>query len=134
MQLCGRTRQAYDQNRCRLLRVYTDEDVHSFIAQALRIRGWETLTTVEANRLSASDEDQLKFATASGYSLLTYNVGDFARLHDAQLSTGQSHTGIIVATQGNPRRNVRALLNLLNLQTAEEIESNLVYLSNWHDF
>ena len=30
-------------------KVYLDEDVHPFIADALRLRGWEALTTREAN-------------------------------------------------------------------------------------
>jgi hypothetical protein len=31
-----------------LIRVYLDEDVHNLIADALRLRGWDALTTIEA--------------------------------------------------------------------------------------
>jgi hypothetical protein len=55
--------------------------------------------------------------------MLTYNVGDFARLHDHLVSSGR--------TQDDPRRNVRALLNLLNSLPAEALAGNLVYLNNW---
>jgi hypothetical protein len=113
------------------VKVYADEDVHTFVATALRLRGWEALTTVEAGRLRASDPSQIDFAAQHGYSILTYNVQDFPRLHYEMLGRGQTHAGIIVATQHDPRQNIRALLNLLDALSAEAMDSNLVYLNNW---
>jgi hypothetical protein len=46
-------------------------------------------------------------------------------------SRGESHAGIIVATQADPRRSIRALLSLLNVATADDMRDNLVYLNNW---
>lgn len=112
-------------------RVYLDEDVHTFIADALRLRGWEALTTAEAGRRGATDPDQITFATARGYAILTYNVRDFPRLHYELLTAGQAHSGIIVGSQDAPRRQLRALFNLLSIASAEDLASNLVYLSNW---
>ncbi len=38
------------------IRLYLDEDAHPFIADAVRIRGWEALTTFNLlNSLSAED-------------------------------------------------------------------------------
>lgn len=37
------------------IKVYLDEDVHTFIAPALRLRSWEALTTEEAGRRGAND-------------------------------------------------------------------------------
>lgn len=34
------------------IRIYLDEDVHTFIANALRLRGWDALTTTSAARLA----------------------------------------------------------------------------------
>ena len=113
------------------IKIDLDEDVHPFVAQALRLRGWETLTTVEAGRRSSTDRDQLAFATRQGYAVLTYNVGDFTRLHSELLAAGNTHAGIIVATQDDPRRNIRALLHLLNTLTAEAMTDALLYLTNW---
>jgi hypothetical protein len=72
------------------------------------------LTTQEAEQREADDVDQIAFATERGYTLVSYNVQDFPRLHYELIARGQSHTGIIVATQDNPRRNLRALFNLLD--------------------
>lgn len=113
------------------VKVYLDEDVHTFIAQALRLRGWEALTTEEAGRRGAKDLDQITFATEHGYAVLTYNRRDFPRLHYEIVAGGQEHAGIIVATQEDPRQNIRALLNLLNTLSAEAMKGQLVYLNNW---
>jgi hypothetical protein len=113
------------------IKVYLDEDVHGFIADALRLRGWHTLTTPEAGSLRTSDIDQITYATQNGYSLLTYNVTDFPRLHNEILATGGTHAGIIVATQERPSANARALLSLLDAFGAEDFVDQLIYLSNW---
>jgi hypothetical protein len=113
------------------VRVYLDEDVHLFLADALRLRGWEALTTQEAGRRRATDEDQIHFATGLAYAMLTYNIQDFPRLHYELLTAGRTHAGIIVAVQDDPRRNLRALLNLVNTLSAEDLLGNLVYLNNW---
>ena len=113
------------------IRVYLDENVHLFIADALRLRGWDTLTTQEAGRRRATDPEQLRFAARQGWALLTYNVQDFPRLHYELLARGETHAGIIFGSQDDPRRNIRALLNLLNSVSAEELSGNLVYLNNW---
>jgi len=113
------------------IKIYLDEDVHTYIAEALRLRGWIALTTQEAGRRGTEDPDQIVFATNQEYTILTYNSDDYPRLHYDIVSGGNTHTGIILATQDNPRRNIRALLNLLNSLSAEEIRNQLVYLNNW---
>ena len=113
------------------VKIYLDEDVHTYIAPALRLRGWSALTTEEAEQRGAEDIDQIFFATHRGYSILTYNVNDFPRLHYEIVGQANSHAGIIVGTREDPRRNIRALLNLLNTLSAEDIVGQLVYLNNW---
>jgi hypothetical protein len=56
------------------IRIYLDEDVHAFIAHALRLRDWEALTTIEAGRQGSTDVDQIQFATENGYAIVSYNV------------------------------------------------------------
>lgn len=113
------------------IKIYLDEDVHTFIAQALRLRGWEALTTEEAQRRGCDDLDQISFATNNGYALFTYNVSDFPRLHYEIVTRGDTHSGIIVGTRENPRRNVSALLNILSNLSAEALRDQLLYLNNW---
>jgi predicted nuclease of predicted toxin-antitoxin system len=112
-------------------RLYLDEDVHTFIAEALRLRGYVATTTRDQGRLGAEDPDQLAFAHQTGCTLVTYNVQDFPRLHYEWLAAEKHHAGIIIASRENPTINIRALLNLLALVTAEEIADQLEYLSFW---
>jgi hypothetical protein len=62
---------------------------------------------------------------------MTYNVHDYPSLHYEWLAAGKHHVGIIIASRENPRRNIRALLNLLALVSEEEIADQLEYLNNW---
>ncbi len=113
------------------IRLYLDEDVHTFIAEAIRLRGYEATTTRDQSRLGAEDADQLGFTQRQGYTLVTYNVHDYPRLHYEWLAAGKPHAGIIIASRENLRRNIRALLNLLALVSAEEMANQLEYLNNW---
>jgi hypothetical protein len=73
---------------------------------ALRLAGIDVLTTVEAGRQRASDEDQLLFAAAEHRVLYTANRADFARLHRDWLVAGRAHAGII--TRSRQQLNVSA--------------------------
>jgi hypothetical protein len=48
---------------------------------------------------TAAAEDQLAFATADGWAILTRNIRDFAPLHEPWQAAGRPHTGIIVSQQ-----------------------------------
>ena len=77
------------------VRYYTDEHSANAIADALRRRDVDVLTTYEAGMLGASDEEQLAFATKEDRVLFT-QVDDFLRLHAAR----KEHAGIAYAPQG----------------------------------
>jgi hypothetical protein len=113
------------------IRLYLDEDVHTFIVHALRLRGWDVLTTQEAEQRESDDAEQIIFAADRGYAILSYNIQDFPRLHYEWVTSGRTHAGIIGATQDSPRRNLRALFNLLDTLSAETMHNQLVYLDNW---
>jgi hypothetical protein len=85
------------------MKIYLDEDVHTFIAHTLRLRGWEALTTQKAGQREVDDIGQIAFATERGYAMLSYNVQDFPRLHYELIGSGQPHSGIIV-----PHKTTRA--------------------------
>ena len=114
-----------------VIQLYLDEDVQVFIAEAVRLRGYEARTTRDQDRLGADDEDQLAFTQEHGLTLLTYNVSDFPRLHYEWLAAGKQHAGIIIAPQETPRQNIKSLLNLLALVSAEEMLAQLEYLNQW---
>ena len=108
------------------IKLYLDEDVHHLIAQALRLRGWTALTTHETGRQASTDIEQLHFAMAGGYAILTYNVADFPRLHDEVTRSGEHHAGIIVATQDDPAANARTLLRLVSAFSADDLVDQLL--------
>ncbi|MBC8870234.1 MAG: DUF5615 family PIN-like protein [Planctomycetes bacterium] len=112
------------------VKVYLDEDVHHLIAHALRLRGWDALTTIAAGRQGSSDLEQLRFAAENGYAILTYNVSDFPRLH-YEIIDADDHGGIVVATQDDPSANARTLLSLLSAFSSEDIADQLIFLNNW---
>jgi hypothetical protein len=63
------------------VRLYFDRHIMTRLAVDLRGRGYDVLTTEEAGKDTASDEEQLAFATAEKRSILTFNIRDFAPLH-----------------------------------------------------
>ncbi len=113
------------------IRIYLDENVHSFIAEAVRLRGWDATTTAAQGQLGADDLDQLSFAALHGYAILTYNQRDFARIHYELIQQGSEHGGILLGFRQDPHRTLRGLLRLLSEVASEEMRNRLEYLSNW---
>jgi predicted nuclease of predicted toxin-antitoxin system len=104
------------------------------LAVDLRGRGYDVLTTEEAGKDTATDEEQLVFATADNRAILTFNIRDFAPLHQAWQAASQSHTGIIVSQQLGSRQYgllLQRMLRFLNQFTAEEMRNNLVHLEQF---
>ena len=116
------------------VRLYFDRHIMARLAIDLRSRGYDVLTTEEAGLDTASDEEQLAFATGESRAILTFNTRDFARLHTRWLAAGQSHAGIVVSRQLGSREYgllLRRMLRLLNHLTAEELASNIVHLEQF---
>jgi len=109
-------------------RLFLDEDVHLGIAVALRRRGFDVLATPEAKRRGMTDEEQLHFAASEHRCLVTFNRGDFVRLHERYVAKGQGHAGIILARQAAIGPMVRALAGFLATATAEELAERLFWL------
>jgi predicted nuclease of predicted toxin-antitoxin system len=100
-------------------RLFLDEDVHAALAAALRKRGHDAVHTLETKRLGLSDESQLNFATEESRCLVTFNVGDFVRLHNCWMAAGREHAGIIVSEQLPVGEMLRRLLALLQKESAD---------------
>lgn len=114
------------------IRLYLDEDANDHrLLIALRSRGLDVLTPLEAKLMGASDERQLAYATEAGYTILTYNVRDFAILHRDHLRAGHHHSRIIVSEQAPVGSVLARLLKLMSLRSAAEMRDWLEYLSTW---
>lgn len=100
------------------------------MVHGLRARGIDVLTTVEANRCGTTDAAQLIFATQHARSIYTFNVGDFARLHDECLKHGEDHAGIIVVPEQRYSigEKIRRLASLLSKTNAEQMVNRMEYL------
>ena len=114
--------------------IYLDEDVQSAaLIQSLRTRGLTVLTTTDAGMSERTDEEQLRFATSRALVLVTYNIADFARIHDRWLSSGVEHAGIILIQQQKwgPGELVRRIVRLLAGVPEGKMRGRLEFISNW---
>jgi len=60
-----------------MVKLYLDEDMSSRVAQALRSKGFDVISSHEVGNDGLSDEEQLRYATKEGRHLVTYNAKDF---------------------------------------------------------
>jgi len=116
------------------LRLYLDEDAmrHSLV-RALRARGIDVLTALEAGMIERDDRAHLEYATKQGRALCTFNVGDFYQLHSEYVALGRRHTGIILMQQQSYSVGevLRRLLRLIASKSADERPSWVEFLSAW---
>ncbi|HET6882596.1 MAG TPA: DUF5615 family PIN-like protein [Pirellulales bacterium] len=112
-------------------RFLTDEDVYADIAIRLRQHGIDAVSTPEVGRLTEDDPSQLEWATQNGRVLMTFNVGDFVKLHGEWLRNGKHHAGIVVSEQSELGKTLRRLLNLAASLRAEDLLDRLEFLTNW---
>jgi predicted nuclease of predicted toxin-antitoxin system len=110
------------------LRLFLDEDVHAALAAALRKRGHDAIHALETKRLGLSDESQLNFATEGNRCLVTFNVGDFVRLHNRWIQAGREHAGIIVSKQLPVGEMLRRLLALLQKESGDSMRGQVRFL------
>jgi hypothetical protein len=113
------------------LSLYLDEDSMSrALVTALRARGLEIETVVEAGLTGESDKVQLDQAARRGKVLYTFNVVDYCRLHREYLERGAEHSGIVVVPRQrySVKQQVRLLSKLWKAETAESMRNRLVFL------
>jgi predicted nuclease of predicted toxin-antitoxin system len=116
--------------------LYTDEDVTSELAPALRDRGFEAQSAVEVRLLNADDSAQLAYAAEHDMALLTCNAEHYLKLAKQYAESGRSHAGIIISSEQYSRRRfgelLRLVLRLMNSLTADEMRNCVVYLQQFH--
>lgn len=114
------------------IRLYVDEDSmrHSLVA-ALRARGVDVETALDARMIAQPDESHLEHAAAAGRVLYSFNVRDYCALHSRWLATGREHCGIVLAHQRQfvIGRTLRLLLRLISENSAEAMRNRLEFLS-----
>jgi Domain of unknown function (DUF5615) len=117
-----------------MLALYFDEDSMSrALVAALRARGVDVLTALEADRIERPDEEHLEYATSQGRVLCSYNVADFNRLHTIYLQTARTHAGLILVRQQlySIGEQMRRLLRLMAARSPEAMRNRVEFLSTW---
>ena len=118
------------------LRLYFDEDAgkHS-VVQRVRHSGVDVITTLEANNINHSDDEQLLWSTEKNRVIYTFNMGDFCRLHKNYLGNNKNHSGIIIAAKQSYSvgQQIKGLLNIVKLISAEDMINNLIFLRDYID-
>lgn len=113
---------------CLFIELYLDEDVDVLIADLVRARSFQAITTQEAGQTGKDDTEQLAYAVGQQKTILTHNRSDFELLAQQYFVTGQTHYGIIIAARRSPYEIVRRLLTILNQVAADEMENQLRYI------
>jgi hypothetical protein len=72
------------------IRYYFDQHLWASVAQGLRGKGIDVLTTQDAGRCGLSDPDQLSLATAEERVVATFDT-DYLALHQS----GVHHAGVV---------------------------------------
>jgi hypothetical protein len=114
-----------------VLRFFTDEDVYGAVAAALRLAGFDAVSTPETGRLGESDDSQLVWATSEQRAFVTFNVAHFAAFHTNWLQQGRHHSGIVVSAQRPIGDLIRRLSKLAGALDAETMRDRLEFLSDW---
>jgi predicted nuclease of predicted toxin-antitoxin system len=116
------------------IHLYLDEDAmrHSLV-RALRARGVDVMTALDAGMIEREDREHLDYATQQGRVICTFNVGDFYRLHSEYAAQGKRHAGIILMQQQSLSvgEQMRRMLKLIANKSAEEMENWVEFLSAW---
>ena len=104
---------------------HLDEHISPALADALRRRGIDVTTTVEAGLEEAEDRDHLSFAASAGRVVITQDV-DFLRLH----AEGVPHAGVAF---WRPRTRdigdvLRRLVLIHAVLSPEEMKNRVEYL------
>jgi hypothetical protein len=116
------------------LHLYLDEDsMDQDLVAALRLRGVDVRTASDDEMLGCSDVAQLRWSSAQGRILYSFNVGDFYALHTDFLQRRERHAGIILAQQQRHTigDQLRGVLKLGSARSAEEMVNRLEFLSAW---
>ena len=102
---------------------YLDEHVAHAVAVQLRRREIEAMTVVDSGLRTGPDEEHLRYATAHGLAMFTFD-DDYLRLH----ARDPTHAGIIYSPhQARIGPIVLGLAAIYESVTAEEMRGRLMF-------
>lgn len=108
----------------RKISFYTDEHVPHAVINGLRSRGADVLTTKEAGKLGASDEEHVALASEQGRVIFTQD-DDFLKLH----AKGMNHSGIVYARQHTSVGDIiRGLMLVCHVLKPDDMRNHVEFL------
>lgn len=113
------------------MKVLIDEMYQGAVAGALRGAGIEATTVADLGLAGAPDLEVFGAAVAGGYSVLTENVGDFARLAAEHSMAGGHHPGVLIALSSRfsrRRAGIGPLVAAIQAVAGEQIGDRVLYL------
>ena len=111
--------------------LHLNENLSPRLAEQLRKHGFDVTTSHEMGMLAEPDDVQLAFAATEHRAIVSFNVRDFAPLHDEYALAGREHWGLIFSTQEPINILFHRLLRLLNSVTAEELKNQIRWLNEF---
>lgn len=112
-------------------RLHLNEHLSPRLAEQLHKHGFDVTSSQEAELLSLSDEEQLEYACSEQRAILTFNIDDFAALHEKFVKEGKEHWGIIFSSREPIGVLLHRLLRLLNTLSAEELKNQTRWLNEF---
>lgn len=109
------------------IHLYFDEDVLVRIVDNLRTRGFDVLSSRDADMSGRSDDQQMLQAV-SLRAIVTHNRVDFEAQHNKFVENGLKHYGVIVAKRRKDTEVVTKILALLDIVSADEMENRFRYI------
>ena len=108
--------------------------MHRSLVRALRARGVDVVTALDAEMIERKDAEHLDYATQQGRVLCSFNIGDFYRLHTDYVARKKLHAGIILMRQQHYSvgEQMRRLLRLIAGKSAEDMKNWVEFLSTWN--
>ena len=114
------------------MKILVDEMYPGSVAGALEAAGIEATTVTDLRLAGASDPQVFGAAVAGGYSVLTENVGDFARIAAEHSTAGAHHHGVLIALSSRFSRRpagIGPLVAAIRGLADEQIADRIVYLN-----
>lgn len=113
------------------MKILVDEMYPPTLAEALRASGIDATTLMDLRLGGAPDAEIFGAAVASGFCVLTENVGDFARIAADHSTDGGHHPGLLIALSSRFSRRPagqQPLVDAIRAIADEQIEDRVIYL------
>lgn len=118
------------------MKILVDEMYPPAVADALQASGVQAATVADLRLAGAADPDVFSAAVADGYSVLTENVGDFARIAAEHSMAGLHHHGVLIALSSRFSRRppgIGPLVAAIQAIAGVDIADRVVYLKHAGD-